>query len=429
MKENISLNEVRDWFTKYNKQIPEGPKPDFINATKTTINGQLIVRVPLNRGEGEIFFSKDDTLEVKFFRRVPVSNKSQIKFTGFYESIDMKNYSYYKVNYIEGIKVSVYKSKSIRETPVVENVIRGLNFPEFTGSWFRALLYCVGKYILSIPKRIGNTYGWECKGIGGIGDDSPESSIEQEVFTGSGVYVNLNSLFPLIYPPNTSPTYISEIDWQLFVNGGSNGLDPNIPEIIADPEVLENYYDDPSQFEDDPMLNTFFLMQNFWPAIPSVVSLNHFVRYDYRNCLQLAKEQIGKNGVRDLGYNSAFKIFDSTGGPYPNVAKAGVEYTVSKLQQGIPVIAGVDYKPGSTSTENRDGKTDHFVVIVGMGQEVDGRKYFLFFDNATNWVSNGTNGENKLYFNETTGIITGKTSVTNPTAVYDYRITQIRKNK
>lgn len=330
MKENISLNEVRDWFTKYNKQIPEGPKPDFINATKTTINGQLIVRVPLNRGEGEMFFSKDDTLEVKFFRRVPVNNKSQIKFTGFYESIDMKNYSYYKVNYIEGIKVSVYKSKSIRETPVVENVIRGLNFPEFTGSWFRALLYCVGKYILSIPKRIGNTYGWECKGIGGIGDDSPESSIEQEVFTGSVVYVNLNSLFPLIYPPNTSPTYISEIDWQLFVNGGSNGLDPNIPEIIADPEVLENYYDDPSQFEDDPMLNTFFLMQNFWPTIPSVVSLNHFVRYDYRNCLQLAKEQIGKN---------------------------------------------------------------------------------------------------KLYFNETTGIITGKTSVTNPTAVYDYRITQIRKNK
>lgn len=140
LKENISLNEVRDWFTKYNKQIPEGPEPDFINATKTTINGQLIVRVPLNRGEGEMFFSKDDTLEVKFFRRVPVNNKSKIKFTGFYESIDMKNYSYYKVNYIEGIKVSVYKSKSIRETPVVENVIRGLNFPEFTGSWFRALL-------------------------------------------------------------------------------------------------------------------------------------------------------------------------------------------------------------------------------------------------------------------------------------------------
>lgn len=177
-------------------------------------------RGSIRSGDLTLFFSKDDTLEVKFFRRVPTDNKSQIEFTGFYESIDMNNYSYYKVNYIEGIKVSEFKSKSLRETPVVENEIRGLNFPEFTGSWFRALLYCVGKYIIAIPKRIGNTNGWECYGIGGIGDDSPESSIEQEEFIGSGMYVDLNSLFPLIYPPTASPIYISEIDWQLIQSGG-----------------------------------------------------------------------------------------------------------------------------------------------------------------------------------------------------------------
>lgn len=57
-----------------------------------------------------------------------------------------------------------------------------------------------------------------------------------------------------------------------------------------------------------------------------------------KNCLTLAKAQIGKANVRNLGYGSAYKVYDDQGGPYPAVAKAGVEYIITKLQQtsGVP---------------------------------------------------------------------------------------------
>jgi hypothetical protein len=80
--------------------------------------------------------------------------------------------------------------------------------------------------------------------------------------------------------------------------------------------------------------------------------------------------------------------------------------------------------------KNQDRTTDHFIVIVGSGVDSEGRKYFQFFDNASNYVSKGANFLNRLYYDENTGIIAGKTKVTylggNP--LPDYRLTQIRKS-
>lgn len=72
--------------------------------------------------------------------------------------------------------------------------------------------------------------------------------------------------------------------------------------------------------------------------------------------------------------------------------------------------------------------TDHFVTIVGSGQDSQGT-YLTFYDNATNIPSKGTSSLNKLYYDATTGIITGKSAVPYANAYSDYIVTQIRKNQ
>jgi len=106
----------------------------------------------------------------------------------------------------------------------------------------------------------------------------------------------------------------------------------------------------------------------------------------------------------------------------------GLSYLKYALSNGIPVIVGVDDAPGHPG--NLDSTTDHFIVIVGMGTDSNG-KYFQFYDNASGIVSQGASSLNKLYYNSTTGIISGSSqciSYVNETA-YPYKVTMIRKSK
>ncbi|MBK0383941.1 hypothetical protein I5M32_13310, partial [Pedobacter sp. SD-b] len=116
-------------------------------------------------------------------------------------------------------------------------------------------------------------------------------------------------------------------------------------------------------------------------------------------------------------------------------AKKAAGYIKGALSANIPVIVAVDYAPGSPSG-NPDGKTDHFIVIVGMGSDSKG-KYFRFFDSATANLWDGTSLRNKLYYNSTTGLIKGATSIPNSnTNLYrdsknniSYTITHVRRSK
>lgn len=216
--------------------------------------------------------------------------------------------------------------------------------------------------------------------------------------------------------------------WGFWWTSGGGGI--GIPqEIFPDPNVLGNFIDDPSIFEDDPTQVTFDYNRDPWPTINNVLSTSQFVEYDYRNCLALTQDQISKAALRDLGYGSAYKIYDANGGPYPNTTKSGMNYIITKLQAGKPVIVGVDNRQGTPSSVNADGKTDHFITIVGSGQDSQG-KYLQFYDNATNNSSKGCSSSNKLYYNERTGIITGYSAANGaPPTYYDYIVTQIRKNQ
>ena len=87
---------------------------------------------------------------------------------------------------------------------------------------------------------------------------------------------------------------------------------------------------------------------------------------------------------------------------------------------------GIDDAPGHTG--NLDSTTDHFIVIVGMGTDSNG-KYFQFYDNATGAISNGTSPLNKLYYNSSTGLISGTSQAVPYSTGLTYTITMIRKSK
>ena len=48
-------------------------------------------------------------------------------------------------------------------------------------------------------------------------------------------------------------------------------------------------------------------------------------------------------------------------------AASGTAYVLAELAKGRPVVIGVHYKMGS---QNRDGITDHFMLVVGVDDEV-----------------------------------------------------------
>lgn len=72
---------------------------------------------------------------------------------------------------------------------------------------------------------------------------------------------------------------------------------------------------------------------------------------------------------------------------------------------------------------------DHFIVIVGMGND-SGGNYFLFYDGATRSNNLGTSNQNKLYFDNTSGKISGLGRVNDTNGNrYNYVISMIRKSK
>lgn len=218
-------------------------------------------------------------------------------------------------------------------------------------------------------------------------------------------------------------------------NSGNNGYVPP-SEIFPDLSTYDAYSDDASNYTignyDNTVIPAFDAQIQQWPTVSNVIPTSKFVEYDHSNCLDLSIAQIGKLGYKISEYyalGQTFVTYKESTGVDKNAAKDGVSYLISALQRGIPVIAGVDHTPGP-SPGNPDNTTDHFVVIVGMGTDANG-KYFRFFDNATNYPSKGASSSNKLYYNETSGIIKGQTSVTytNGTSLPLYTVTQIRKSK
>ena len=166
-----------------------------------------------------------------------------------------------------------------------------------------------------------------------------------------------------------------------------------------------------------------------WPNISPVIPQNKFIGWGYnniRNCLDLAKKQIGIVGYTVGGGKDPTNMYpynESKGVNKIQTDKA-VNYIKGALEQSIPVIVGVDDADGSP---NYDKTTDHFLVVVGMGNDDNGN-YFRVYENATSDKSEGTNPENKLYYNPETVKIEGNKQFDNSYSqeVRCYIVSQVR---
>ena len=94
LPENISKQELLLWINNYQKLMPGGPKPILEKTLKTYYKGQMILKMPLSSGGGNLYFAKTDHLEVQFIRIVSADDQINTPFNGYYEFIDMKTYSY-----------------------------------------------------------------------------------------------------------------------------------------------------------------------------------------------------------------------------------------------------------------------------------------------------------------------------------------------
>lgn len=183
---------------------------------------------------------------------------------------------------------------------------------------------------------------------------------------------------------------------------------------------------------DTTVYDNFDPLQQNWPTIPSIIPVGNFIGWGYpgikRNCMDYAKAQIAIKGFQISNYGApgqTYQIYREQTGVNQSNLIAGLSYLKYALSNNIPVIVGVHDAPGHPG--NADQTTDHFIVIVGMGSDNSG-KYFTFYDNASGSASLGANPNNKLYYNQATGIISG-TSATPYANGLIYILTQIRKSK
>jgi len=212
----------------------------------------------------------------------------------------------------------------------------------------------------------------------------------------------------------------------------------------ADPDA-DNWTDPDNTVLTDPDQTVYQQYQDnqLWPTVDrkEVMPFEKFVPFRKRysdptkdeNCLVLSKEQLAMAGYACSGYlpgSQTFQIYTASNGVNSANTKKAITYLIEALNNKIPVLVGVDNRPGTPSTANLDGCTDHFVVIVGMGTDDKG-KFFQFVDSSTPNISDGASYSNRLYYNATTGKISGKTAnerYRNMPGMHDYIITQVRKS-
>ncbi len=192
-----------------------------------------------------------------------------------------------------------------------------------------------------------------------------------------------------------------------------------------------------------------------WETIAPVIPKSKFIGWGHpgvkENCYHYALEQLRQvgrwvkserwnkkwDGTKELN-DHIYQLYleqDVAGmkkGVQKDQFEKGVEYLKKTLKAGIPVMVGVD---DGAEVTNDDLTTEHFITIVGMGEDASG-KYFLFYDNAVHYTNPdvGTSSQNKLYCKPTQYLIEGIgdpriTYIQDYTAKKKYIVSQIRETK
>ncbi|MFK8267008.1 hypothetical protein [Capnocytophaga cynodegmi] len=101
------------------------------------------------------------------------------------------------------------------------------------------------------------------------------------------------------------------------------------------------------------------------------------------------------------------------------------EYLDAELEKGNPILIGVNhtlnYKKGGKLIN--EGTTDHFIVVIGRGNE-NNQIFYRFYEVATSNKNLGASDDNKLYVYSNR--IEGKPAYSKKRT---YIVSQIRKNR
>lgn len=203
--------------------MPNGPKPILDQTTKTYYKGQMILKMPLNSGGGNFYFTKTDHLEVYFIRIVSEDEKINNPFNGYYEFIDMTTYEYKKINFKHGVKQTEISSSTLKSVKM-----KSMNLTNSSASWLGQFLYCVSKYIVAVPAKdiYGEWGGCWVLGVGIVYGTWGETQNMNPTDSGPIIDFNVINWF-LLNPPNDytlspGPTSI----WDYY-DGSTGFYDPN----------------------------------------------------------------------------------------------------------------------------------------------------------------------------------------------------------
>ena len=171
-----------------------------------------------------------------------------------------------------------------------------------------------------------------------------------------------------------------------------------------------------------------------WKTISPVIPKEKFIGWgdpsvkDNYNCFALSKKQLNVMGYTVGGASDPSNLYtynENRGVNRVDTHKA-ISYIESALNQGEPVLIGVDTHAGSP---NPDKTTDHYLVVVGMGHDKKGN-YLQVYDNATSNTKDGTSPENKLYYDSKTGKISGRIPNSySRDSQKPYTVSQVRTSK
>jgi len=105
-------------------------------------------------------------------------------------------------------------------------------------------------------------------------------------------------------------------------------------------------------------------------------------------------------------------------------AAAGIEYIDSQLEEGNPVMVGVNHGPGNSG--NDDGLTDHYVNIYGRREGEDGEIYYDYLDP---WARNREDAQGTFQVDERGMLVDpeGLLGGSEPNQGF-YEVSQVRPN-
>lgn len=216
--ENISLSELLQWNTWLQKTMPNPPVLMFNKAEKTFVGNTFFVKVPIKGSTGMLYFAKGKSLEVVFIRQLSSENVKDAPYTGDYEVIDFnvftqRIFSFNKGRIVSSKKVKILGSQSSGTSGYTTN-----------RSWFGQLLYCLGHYILAVPKRDANGEWSECWGIGGgDGSSGGEQGTVQDMQPdiGGGGGINWATFLATVIVP-TNGNEPDPLPFESMPGGGGN---------------------------------------------------------------------------------------------------------------------------------------------------------------------------------------------------------------